>query len=130
MKATYDLRVNSRGSVQPMACGFFEKTHDLVYSTPLSADALVTIETPTCFVRVRKDDVSTAPFVEHIRGYFARHRVHPQRPCFTQFSTKKGQWINGKVFGTEEEARTYVDTCNARLAPFSDSPYVAEEVDA
>ena len=130
MKTTYDLRINSRGNVQPMSCGFFEKTHALVYSTHLSADDLVTIETPTCFVRIRKDDVSSAPFVKHIRSYFARHRVHPQKPCLVQCYSKKGQWINGKVFSSPEEARTYVDTCNARLAPFSDSPYAVEEDDA
>lgn len=85
------------------------------------------IETPSCFLRIRKADLTSPAYVKHIQSHFAIYRRNPN-PRYrnaVQWSTKRGQWVNGATFSSPEEAIHNVRLLNARLIPFADSPYLA-----
>ena len=133
MKETFDVFENSKG-VRSWRHGIFEDNHRLVYGSakPFPSDEYAIVETPSCFLRVSKKDIDKETYIAHIRSYFAVYRVNPapRYPNVVQWSTKRGRWVNDRAFDTAEEAMAYVSKMNARLIPYSNSPYIVQEIKA
>lgn len=131
MKPTYDVFANARG-IRNWSHGTFEELHRSVYGSkkPFPADEYEIIDTPSCFLRVKKSNLKTDAYIAHIRSHFAIYRINPapRYPHVVQWSTKPGKWINDRAFDSPEEAREYVEQMNARLIPYSNSQYLIPEV--
>ena len=121
MKKTYNVFADTKG---------VRNWGEDVLAEMFEGDDIEIIETPTCFLKVRKEALSCESYVEHIRAHFAGYRVHPSTryPNRVQWSTKRGKWVNGPVLSSAEEAKSFVRENNERLIPFANSPYLVYDL--
>ena len=66
----YDLRKNTRGTVDAMKQGFFERSWTLanVSNRPFPVDDYFLIELPRCIYRLRKSDQNDPAFINFIEA--------------------------------------------------------------
>ena len=117
MKPTYNVFANTAN---------VRNWNEKMYTEMFKNTEVEIIETPTCFLRIRKDDLNNTEYINHIKSHFAVFRTNPNPKYNTtvQWSIKKGKWINGETFHSAAEAKNYVIEQNKRLIPFANSPYI------
>ena len=71
MKNQYDMRFNSRGNIQPMNRGFFEKTAFLA-GNKFNENDYTTAANDTAEWRIRKSDLATACQREKIESFLRK----------------------------------------------------------
>lgn len=129
MKSTYDVIINTRG-ILDMRHGVHEDTYRFVHgaSAPFPEEDYEIIETPRCFLRVLKSNLTRDDVIRHIRGHFYVLRISPHDQRRVQISSEAGHWRNYKFFNLPESAFEFVKESNSQLLPFIGSPYLAQEV--
>lgn len=128
-KETYDVVATSRG-LERRRPWTEEDRKRWGLLKPIDPNDYEIIETPSCFLRIYKSDITVSRYINYVKEFFALYRVNPYHECTVQYSVQHGRWVN--VFArrsSPEDAKAYVAMKNEALKPFADSPYSEYSLD-